>query len=103
MRVFVTGGTGLVGSRLIERLLTRGDQPVVLTRRPEAARPRWGERCTIVEFEHEEGLRTWRTNPEHVAAQKLARQKYYTSYHVQVCTLDRESKFEAPATAAAAG
>ena len=24
-----------------------------------------GERVTIVEFEHEEGLRAWRTNPEH--------------------------------------
>jgi heme-degrading monooxygenase HmoA len=58
-----------------------------------------GERCTIVEFEHEEGLRAWRTNPEHVAAQKLARQKYYTEYHVQVCTLDRESKFKAQETA----
>ena len=54
-----------------------------------------GERVTIVEFEHEEGLRAWRTNPEHIAAQKLARQKYYTAYHVQVCTLDRESKFNA--------
>jgi heme-degrading monooxygenase HmoA len=54
-----------------------------------------GERLTIVEFEHEEGLRAWRTNPEHIAAQKLARQKYYTEYHVQVCTLDRESKFNA--------
>ena len=60
-----------------------------------------GERVTIVEFEHEEGLRAWRTNPEHVAAQKLARQNYYASYHVQVCTLDRESKFEATETAAA--
>ncbi len=29
-----------------------------------------GERVTIVEFEHEEGLRAWRLNPEHVAAQK---------------------------------
>src|SRR5580658_1528865 len=37
-----------------------------------------GERVTIVEFEHEEGLRAWRTNPEHLAAQKLARTKYYT-------------------------
>jgi heme-degrading monooxygenase HmoA len=37
-----------------------------------------GERCTIVEFEHEEGLRTWRTNPEHLVAQRMARQKYYT-------------------------
>ena len=54
-----------------------------------------GERITIVEFEHEEGLRAWRRNPEHVAAQKLAREKNYTEYHVQVCTLDRESQFKA--------
>ena len=36
-----------------------------------------GERVTIVEFEHEEGMRAWRTNPEHLAAQKLARARYY--------------------------
>jgi len=54
-----------------------------------------GERVTIVEFEHEEGLRAWRTNREHIAAQKLAREKYYTEYRVQVCTLERESKFKA--------
>ena len=58
-----------------------------------------GERVTIVEFENEEGLRAWRTNPEHLAAQRLARQKYYTEYHIQVCTLDRESKFKAHETA----
>jgi heme-degrading monooxygenase HmoA len=61
-----------------------------------------GERVTIVEFENEEGLRTWRTNPEHLAAQRLARQKYYTEYHIQVCTLDRESKFKAQETAQSA-
>jgi heme-degrading monooxygenase HmoA len=54
-----------------------------------------GERVNIVEFQHAEGLRAWRTNPEHIAAQKLARQKYYSEYHIQVCTLDRESKFKA--------
>jgi heme-degrading monooxygenase HmoA len=59
-----------------------------------------GERCTIVEFENEEGLRTWRTNAEHRTAQKMARQKYYTDYSVQVCTLDRESKFKSAETAA---
>ena len=59
-----------------------------------------GERVTIVEFEHEEGMRAWRTNPEHLAAQKLARTKYYTEYHVQICTLDRESKFKAKDAAA---
>jgi heme-degrading monooxygenase HmoA len=69
-----------------------------------------GERVTIVEFAHEEGMHAWRTNPEHIAAQKLARQKYYSEYSVQVCTLDRESKFNAdeaakraPAPAAARG
>jgi heme-degrading monooxygenase HmoA len=59
-----------------------------------------GERVTIVEFEHEEGMRAWRSNPEHRAAQKLAREKYYVEYSVQVCTLDRESKFKADETAA---
>jgi heme-degrading monooxygenase HmoA len=54
-----------------------------------------GERVTIVEFEHEAGQRAWRTNPEHLAAQRLARQKYYIEYHIQVCTLDRETKFKA--------
>ncbi len=37
MRVFVTGGTGLIGSRLIRALTARGDRVVLLTRRPDAA------------------------------------------------------------------
>lgn len=38
MRVFVTGGTGLIGTSLVRRLLERGDQPVVLTRRADQVR-----------------------------------------------------------------
>jgi heme-degrading monooxygenase HmoA len=60
-----------------------------------------GERCTIVEFADEDGLRAWRTNPQHQAAQKMAREKYYTEYHIQICTLDRESKWKLPEQAAA--
>lgn len=37
MRVCVTGGTGLVGSLLVKKLRERGDQVVLLSRRPEAA------------------------------------------------------------------
>jgi uncharacterized protein (TIGR01777 family) len=48
MRIFIAGGTGLVGSRLVKRLLERGDQVSVLTRRPEMARAKWGETCTVV-------------------------------------------------------
>lgn len=34
MRVFITGGSGLVGSRLTKRLRDRGDDVAILTRRP---------------------------------------------------------------------
>src|SRR5260370_2638249 len=49
MRLFIGGGTGLVGSRLVRRLLERHDQVVVLTRRPDVAKQKWGEACTIVQ------------------------------------------------------
>src|SRR5262249_51206303 len=48
MRVFVTGGTGLIGTRLVRKLRERGDQVVLLTRRPDTAPQRFGA-CTIVE------------------------------------------------------
>src|SRR4051794_20246406 len=38
MRVFVTGGTGLIGRRLVRRLAERGDRPVVLSRQADRAR-----------------------------------------------------------------
>jgi len=52
MRVFVTGATGLVGTRLVRRLLERGDSVVALSRRAATARERLGDlgdRCTVVE------------------------------------------------------
>src|SRR5438876_11199444 len=48
MHVFMTGGTGLVGSRVIERLLARGDRVTVLTRRAEVAQAKWGHRCRAI-------------------------------------------------------
>src|SRR5262245_35119420 len=47
MRIFVTGGTGLIGSRLVRALQQRGDAVVLLTRRPDAAKAVAGE-CEIV-------------------------------------------------------
>lgn len=61
-----------------------------------------GERVTIVEFATQEGLHAWRTNPEHVQAQRLARQRYYSEYHVQVCELVRDSHFRRAEPTAAA-
>jgi uncharacterized protein (TIGR01777 family) len=48
MRVFVTGGTGLVGTRLVRQLIARGDHVVVLTRRPDAAHERLGQAAKVV-------------------------------------------------------
>jgi uncharacterized protein (TIGR01777 family) len=36
MRIFVTGGTGLIGPRLIRQLRKRGDEVVLLSRQPDA-------------------------------------------------------------------
>src|SRR5262245_24590877 len=47
MRVFVTGGTGLIGVRLIRQLRRRGDEVAVLSRRPDAWE-RVGQDVTVV-------------------------------------------------------
>jgi uncharacterized protein len=49
MRVFLMGGTGVIGSRLIQRSKALGDEIVLLTRRPDVARAKWAATCTIVE------------------------------------------------------
>src|SRR4051812_6144461 len=49
MRVFVTGGTGLIGARLVRRLLGRQDSVLVLSRRPSEARLLLGTECIVIE------------------------------------------------------
>ncbi|MFO0964729.1 MAG: TIGR01777 family oxidoreductase [Gemmataceae bacterium] len=48
MRIFLAGGSGLIGSRLIHALHGRGDQVVLLTRRPEALTDSLGPLCTLL-------------------------------------------------------
>lgn len=52
-----------------------------------------GERVSIVEFVSEETHRAWREHPEHRVAQELGRTKFYSEYHVQVCSLARQYEF----------
>jgi heme-degrading monooxygenase HmoA len=52
-----------------------------------------GERCTIVEFESEEAQRAWATHLEHKGAQRAGRDRFYSEYKLQVCSLARESVF----------
>jgi uncharacterized protein (TIGR01777 family) len=48
MRVCITGGTGLIGRRLTQALLDRGDQAIVISRRPEAAKAALGPNVEVV-------------------------------------------------------
>lgn len=52
-----------------------------------------GERVTLVEFDDEAGQREWATNLEHVAAQKIGRESFYSEYSLQVCSVTRETRF----------
>jgi len=49
MRVFVTGGAGMIGARLIRHLRERQDEVLVLTRHPREAKARLGSDCALVE------------------------------------------------------
>jgi heme-degrading monooxygenase HmoA len=52
-----------------------------------------GERVTIVEFESEETQRAWSLLPEHVEAKKKGRASFYSEYRLQVCTVQRDTRF----------
>jgi uncharacterized protein (TIGR01777 family) len=52
MRIIITGGTGFVGSLLIETLERRGDQLLILTRHPKKAQP--GSNKTYMAWNPEE-------------------------------------------------
>jgi heme-degrading monooxygenase HmoA len=54
-----------------------------------------GERVTIVEFDTEEHHRAWASHPEHRAAQALGRSRFYSEYHIQICTVHHGNRFKA--------
>lgn len=43
-----------------------------------------GERLTIVVFDSEESQTAWRRHPEHVAAQRRGKDRYYAGYQIVV-------------------
>jgi len=54
-----------------------------------------GEFVSIVEFDTLEQVTAWREHPEHKAAQKRGREEFFADYHIQVCSLIRESRLPA--------
>jgi heme-degrading monooxygenase HmoA len=56
-----------------------------------------GERVTLVEFESLDSQRAWSLSPEHKAAAIAGRRGFYAEYQIQICTVDRQSRFVDPA------
>lgn len=48
---------------------------------------------TISYWEDIESINNWRKNFEHQEAQKLGREKFYQSYKVRVCLVERDYSF----------
>lgn len=53
-----------------------------------------GERLTVVRWHNEETLTAWRENVQHLAAQRMGREKWYANYELEVATITRSSRFE---------
>jgi uncharacterized protein len=49
MRVFVAGGSGLIGTRLVPKLLERGDEVLLLSRRADSLRGKFQRACELVQ------------------------------------------------------
>ena len=74
-----------LGARLYE-LVTR--MPGFLSYREYQSRD--GEALAVVEFESAAALEAWREHAEHRAAQALGRERFFSSYRIQVCNLERD-------------
>ena len=49
-----------------------------------------GERVSLIEFESEDTLQSWREHPEHQKSQELGRTKFYDDFQIQVCSILRQ-------------
>ncbi|GGE20895.1 hypothetical protein GCM10011360_06950 [Primorskyibacter flagellatus] len=59
----------------------------------KAYRAEDGERLTFFQWESLETLDAWARHPDHVATKRLGRAELYADYHLQVCEVLRESRF----------
>ena len=54
-----------------------------------------GDRLTVVRFETDGAVATWRTNVEHMQAQQRGREAFYTEYDVTVAEVRRAYQWSA--------
>ncbi|WP_410006665.1 antibiotic biosynthesis monooxygenase family protein [Aequorivita nionensis] len=58
----------------------------------ESARNEVG--ITVSYWQSLEGIKNWKTNLDHLTAQKKGREQWYSYYKVRVCKVEREYEFE---------
>jgi heme-degrading monooxygenase HmoA len=54
----------------------------------ESARDGLG--ITVSYWENLEAIRNWKANTEHLFAQKMGREKWYTAYKTRICKVERD-------------
>jgi heme-degrading monooxygenase HmoA len=52
-----------------------------------------GERLSLIRWESAETLRAWAEDPEHAAAQRRGRERWYSAYTIDVAEIVRSSRF----------
>ena len=52
-----------------------------------------GERLALIRWESAETLRAWAEDPEHLAAQRRGRERWYAAYAIDVAEVVRSSRF----------
>jgi heme-degrading monooxygenase HmoA len=55
-----------------------------------------GGELLVARFESHEALEAWRKQPEHEAAQRRGRERFFQHYSIDVCESVRSYDFEAP-------
>src|SRR5262245_19431194 len=107
MKIFVAGGTGVIGGPLIARLLTKGHSVVALTRSPEEAQAlvERGIESAIADVFDPDAVKAvvTRSQPEVLIQQLTALPKHYTRESMTAAApLDRRLRLEGGANLLAA-
>jgi heme-degrading monooxygenase HmoA len=55
---------------------------------------------TVSYWESSEAARAWKQHAEHLAAQRIGRERWYDAYSVRVATVERDYRFDRSSTVA---
>ena len=89
VRTDVADGYGDTAARMVE---LAHDQPGFLG--VESAREEGELGITVSYWDSLEAIRHWKRHAEHLIAQQTGRERWYDTYRVRICRVEREYGFE---------